>query len=105
MCPVDGTVESGTGTMDESLLMGEPFHIRKTSGSHAISGALNEDSAPTIVADNSRSIHAMRESCRVIQRAEESPPENSQAGRSSWRFLYALCRSYRSHRMAVEWSV
>lgn len=51
ICPVDATVESGTGTMDESFLTGEPFRIRKIAGSQVISGALNEDSALTIVAD------------------------------------------------------
>ena len=42
ICPVDGTVESGTGTMDESFLTGEPFRMRKIAGSQVISGALNE---------------------------------------------------------------
>ena len=51
ICPVDGTVESGSGTMDESFLTGEPFRIRKIAGSQVISGALNEDDAITIVAD------------------------------------------------------
>jgi cation transport ATPase len=51
ICPVDGTVESGTGSMDESFLTGEPFRIRKISGSQVISGALNEDSALFILAD------------------------------------------------------
>jgi cation transport ATPase len=32
ICPVDGTVDSGTGTMDESFLTGEPFRIRKITG-------------------------------------------------------------------------
>lgn len=40
ICPVDGTVESGTGTMDESFLTGEPFRMRKIAGSQVISGAL-----------------------------------------------------------------
>lgn len=48
ICPVDGEVTEGHGTMDESYLTGEPFQITKTSGSTVISGAINGESALTI---------------------------------------------------------
>lgn len=48
LCPVDGVVTEGHGTMDESYLTGEPFQITKTSGSTVISGAVNGESAITI---------------------------------------------------------
>lgn len=48
ICPADGEVLEGHGTMDESYLTGEPFQIRKTTGSNVISGAVNGDSALTI---------------------------------------------------------
>lgn len=51
ICPVDGTVLDGAGTMDESFLTGEPYQMSKTSGSIVISGAINGDSALTIRAD------------------------------------------------------
>ena len=51
ICPVDGTVMEGTGTMDESYLTGEPYLMSKTSGSVVMSGAINGDSALTIRAD------------------------------------------------------
>ena len=47
-CPTDGLVTAGHGSMDESYLTGEPFHMTKTSGSAVISGAINGDSALTI---------------------------------------------------------
>ncbi len=75
ICPVDGTVTSGTGTMDESFLTGEPFRIRKTSGSQVISGALNEDSALTILADKLAVDSRYARIMQVIREAEESPPE------------------------------
>jgi cation transport ATPase len=74
ICPVDGTVESGTGTMDESFLTGEPFRIRKTLGSQVISGALNEDVALTIVADKLAVDSRYERIMQVMRRAEESPP-------------------------------
>ena len=51
ICPVDGTVLEGSGTMDESYLTGEPYMMSKTIGSMVISGAINGDSALTIRAD------------------------------------------------------
>ena len=74
ICPVDGTVESGTGTMDESFLTGEPFRIRKTSGSQVISGALNEDAALTIIADRLAVDSRYARIMQVMRKAEENPP-------------------------------
>ena len=51
ICPVDGTVIDGVGSMDESYLTGEPYLMEKTSGSQVMSGAINGDSALTIRAD------------------------------------------------------
>lgn len=44
ICPADGVVLEGHGTMDESYLTGEPFQITKTAGSTVISGAINGES-------------------------------------------------------------
>lgn len=74
ICPVDGTVESGTGTMDESFLTGEPYRIRKTVGSQVISGALNEDAALTIVADKLAVDSRYARIMQVMKKAEENPP-------------------------------
>src|SRR6185503_3124798 len=74
ICPVDGTVESGTGTMDESFLTGEPFHIRKTTGSQVISGALNGDTALSIVADKLAVDSRYSRIMQVMRTAEENPP-------------------------------
>ncbi|MGZ8241111.1 MAG: heavy metal translocating P-type ATPase [Methylobacter sp.] len=51
ICPIDGTVVEGSGTMDESYLTGEPYLMSKISGSQVMSGAINGDSALTIRAD------------------------------------------------------
>jgi heavy metal translocating P-type ATPase len=48
ICPADGVVTEGHGTMDESYLTGEPFQITKTRGSTVISGAINGESALTV---------------------------------------------------------
>lgn len=74
ICPVDGTVESGVGTMDESFLTGEPFRMRKIAGSQVISGALNEDSALTIIADKLAVDSRYARIMAVMQTAEQHPP-------------------------------
>src|SRR5579872_1522356 len=45
ICPVDGTVLEGQGSMDESYLTGEPFLIPKAPGSQVLSGAINGEHA------------------------------------------------------------
>jgi cation transport ATPase len=50
ICPVDGAVVEGQGVMDEAYLTGEPFVISKAPGSQVLSGAVNGDTALTIVA-------------------------------------------------------
>lgn len=75
ICPVDGTVISGSGTMDESFLTGEPFRIRKIAGSQVISGAMNEDAALTIVAEKQAVDSRYARIMDVMRRAEENPPQ------------------------------
>ncbi|HUJ21542.1 MAG TPA: heavy metal translocating P-type ATPase [Bryobacteraceae bacterium] len=48
ICPVDGVVVAGHGSMDESYLTGEPFEMRKTPGSEVLSGAVNGEAAIVI---------------------------------------------------------
>ncbi|MCX7087761.1 MAG: heavy metal translocating P-type ATPase [Methylococcales bacterium] len=51
ICPVDGTVLEGSGTMDESYLTGEPYLMSKIVGSPLLSGAINGTTALTFRAD------------------------------------------------------
>lgn len=74
ICPVDGTVESGVGIMDESFLTGEPFRIRKIQGSQVISGALNGETAIHIVAEKRAVDSRYARIMEVMRRAEENPP-------------------------------
>lgn len=69
ICPVDGVVVEGHGSMDESYLTGEPFQMTKTAGSGVISGAINGETVLTIraaqrAADSryARIMEVMRES-------------------------------------------
>jgi heavy metal translocating P-type ATPase len=41
ICPVDGEVVEGHGSMDESFVTGEPYQMQKAPGSDVISGTIN----------------------------------------------------------------
>lgn len=51
ICPVDGVVVEGQGSMNEAYLTGEPFEVEKVSGAMVLSGALNGEALLTIRAD------------------------------------------------------
>jgi heavy metal translocating P-type ATPase len=75
ICPVDGSVIEGTGSMDESYLTGEPFEIRKTPGSDVISGAVNGESALTIRAARVASDSRYAKIMKVMRDTEEKRPK------------------------------
>ena len=80
ICPVDGEVIEGHGTMDESYLTGEPFQISKTTGSTVISGAINGEAALTIrttqLAADSRYAKIME----VMRESESKRPDLQRLG-------------------------
>src|SRR5215467_13330998 len=48
ICPVDGVVVEGRGSMNEAYLTGEPFEVEKAPGANVLSGGLNGESLLTI---------------------------------------------------------
>jgi heavy metal translocating P-type ATPase len=80
ICPVDGEVLEGHGSMDESYLTGEPFTISKGPGASVLSGAINGDSSLSIrttrVAADSRFARIMR----VMEAAERHRPRIRRIG-------------------------
>jgi heavy metal translocating P-type ATPase len=80
ICPVDGVVLSGTGSMDESYLTGEPFGIAKAPGSTVLSGAINGDFLlnirTTSLVTNSRYAQIIK----VLHQSEQSRPKLRRLG-------------------------
>lgn len=74
ICPVDGTVLEGRGTMDESYLTGEPYLISKTPGAAVISGALNGEASLTIRADRLAVDSRYAKIMEVMRDSEEQRP-------------------------------
>ena len=86
ICPVDGTVVTGRGVMDESYLTGEPYMMSKTPGSAVLSGAINGDSALTIRADKRVVDSRYAKIMEVMQRSEQRRPRLRDSATSWERF-------------------
>jgi heavy metal translocating P-type ATPase len=80
ICPADGQVIAGHGTMDESYLTGEPFQITKTAGSMVISGAVNGESALTIRTTKRAADSRYAKIMEVMRESEAKRPELQRLG-------------------------
>jgi heavy metal translocating P-type ATPase len=75
ICPADGTIVEGHGTMDESYLTGEPFQMAKAPGSPVLSGAINGVAAMTIVVTALPADSRYAKIVEVMEQAEAQRPQ------------------------------
>ncbi len=80
ICPVDGLVLSGQGSMDESYLTGEPFLIAKAPGTSVLSGSINGNVALTIRATKIASDSRYAKIVEVLHASEENRPQIQRLG-------------------------
>ena len=80
LCPVDGTVTHGHGTMDESYLTGEPFQVSKAPGTAVLSGAINGAAALTIRCERPSSDSRYAKIMQVMRDSEQSRPQLRRLG-------------------------
>jgi heavy metal translocating P-type ATPase len=80
VCPVDGEVIQGHGTMDESYLTGEPFTISKGPGAIVLSGAINGANSLAIRATHVAADSRYAQIMRVMQDAEQRRPQIRRLG-------------------------
>lgn len=74
LCPVDGVVIEGRGTMDESYLTGEPYQIQKAPGATVLSGAINGPGTLIIRATNVASASRYAQIVKVVEQASTQQP-------------------------------
>lgn len=74
ICPVDGTVVAGRGTMDESYLTGEPYRTPKAPGSSVLSGAINGAAALEIRTDRVAADSRYAKIMEVLEASEARRP-------------------------------
>ncbi|HZT73114.1 MAG TPA: heavy metal translocating P-type ATPase [Terriglobales bacterium] len=80
ICPVDGVVTEGHGSMDEAYLTGEPFLMAKAPGSTVISGAVNGDFALTVRATSLPTESRYAKIVAVLQLSGEARPRLRRIG-------------------------
>lgn len=80
ICPVDGLVVSGQGSMDESYLTGEPFLIAKAPGTSVLSGSINGNVALTIRTTKIASDSRYAKIVEVLHASEKNRPQIQRLG-------------------------
>lgn len=80
LCPVDGTVLEGHGSMDESYLTGEPYRVSKAPGTTVLSGAINGDAALTIRCDKPANDSRYAKIMQVMRDSEQRRPRLRRLG-------------------------
>lgn len=80
ICPVDGTVLEGHGTMDESYLTGEPYLLPKSPGSSVLSGSINGEAVLIIQADKLAVDSRYAKIMQVMRDSEQHRPQLRRLG-------------------------
>jgi heavy metal translocating P-type ATPase len=80
ICPVDGVVTEGQGSMNEAYLTGEPFEIAKAPGALVLSGALNGESLLTIRATKLTTDSRYARIMRVMEETQQQRPRMRRLG-------------------------
>lgn len=80
ICPVDGAVIEGHGSMDEAYLTGEPFLLSKTPGAMVLSGSINGENALTIRAEKLAVDSRYAQIMKVMRETEQRRPHLRRLG-------------------------
>ncbi|KAK3603997.1 hypothetical protein CHS0354_026793 [Potamilus streckersoni] len=75
ICPADGTVTEGYGTMDEAYLTGEPYLTEKAPGATVFSGSVNGNSVITVCITKKSSDSRYAQIMQVMRESEQRRPK------------------------------
>lgn len=92
VCPVDGIVIEGRGSMDESFLTGEPFQVEKVRGSGVFSGTINNESVLKVEVERLPIDSRYAKIMKVMEEAELQRPQFRRIGDrlGAWYTVVAL---------------
>lgn len=86
--PIDGVIEDGRSSVDESMLTGEPIPVTRAVGDEIIGGTLNIDGRLTVRVTRVGSETALSQIVRLVETAQNSkPPVQKLADRVSAVFV------------------
>ena len=80
ICPVDGNVVEGRGSMNEAYLTGEPFETEKAPGSMVLSGAVNGEALLTIRAGKLATDSRYARIMQVMEETQQRRPRLRRLG-------------------------
>jgi len=80
VCPADGHVAQGHGSMDESYLTGEPYQVAKAPGAEVLSGAVNGAAVISIVATRRAEDSRYARIMEVMRESEQQRPQLRRVG-------------------------
>lgn len=84
LVPVDAEVMSGTSSVDQSAITGEPLPIRAVAGTHLLSGSINLDGALQVRAMRPSAQSQYQQIVVMVERARmEKPPIQRVADRAA----------------------
>jgi heavy metal translocating P-type ATPase len=93
VCPVDGQVIEGHGSMDEAYLTGEPYRVSKSVGSDVLSGAINGEAAISIRAVRLPVDSRYARIMQVMQQSQQQRPRLRRLGDHLGAFYTPLAMS------------
>jgi P-type E1-E2 ATPase len=82
ICPADGVVLEGQGSMNEAYLTGEPFEVPKAPGAQVISGSINGNAAMTVRAEKLPADSRYASIMRVMEETQQRRPQLRRIGDS-----------------------
>jgi heavy metal translocating P-type ATPase len=80
VCPVDGIVVEGHGSMNEAYMTGEPYRVSKSVGSDVISGAINGEAAISVRAERLPVDSRYARIMQVMQQSQQQRPNMRRLG-------------------------
>jgi len=89
--PADGTVTDGSSSVDESLLTGESFPVRKSPGEQVVAGSVNNESPLQITVKHVGQDTTLAAIQRLLERAQTEKPQLARlADRVAGYFVFAI---------------
>jgi len=86
--PIDGVIETGRTTVDESMLTGEAIPLERGIGERVLAGSLNYDGAITTRVESAGEETTLRQIARLVEQAQGSrAPMERLADRASAVFV------------------
>ncbi|HET9476811.1 MAG TPA: heavy metal translocating P-type ATPase [Dehalococcoidia bacterium] len=102
--PVDGVIEKGETTIDESLVTGESIPVDKAPGDEVVGGSINQSGSITFRATKIGADTALGQIVRLVQQAQNSKAPGQRLADTAAQYLVILAVSAGLITFAV-WSV